>query len=84
MNFEEFQNLARLYVVGAIDADDIEGFKTARVEFGQKAEDFIRECRKLNSMFALSLRPQAPRSETRDKLLEKIRATMRENGHSAD
>ncbi len=81
MNFDEFQNLARLYVVGALDAEDIDSFKQARADLGAKGEDFIRECRKLNSMFALSLRPQAPRSETREKLLERIRATMQQGNN---
>lgn len=81
MNFDEFQNLARLYVVGALDGEDIDNFKQARAEFGAQADDFIRECRKLNSMFALSLRPQAPRSETREKLLERIRATMQQGNN---
>lgn len=81
MNFDEFQNLARLYVVGALDAEDIDSFKQARAELGVQGEDFIRECRKLNSMFALSLRPQAPRSETREKLLERIRATMQQGNN---
>ena len=73
MTHEEFQHLARLYVVGALDADEIEQFSAGRKEFGQRAEDFIRECRKLNSVFALSLAPRAPAPSTKAKLLARIK-----------
>ena len=83
MNFEEFENKARLYVVGAIDDDDLDAFRQARREFGERAEDFISECRKLNAVFALSLRPRPPRPETREKLLAQIREAMANNGNEA-
>ena len=78
MSFEEFENVARLYVVGALEADEMAEFKDARRQFGQKGEDCIGECRKLNAAFALSLHPQAPHPDTRAKLLDRIHDTLRE------
>jgi hypothetical protein len=43
MNFEEFQNRARLYVIGALEDGETEEFEHAKVQFGQEAEDFIKE-----------------------------------------
>ena len=57
MSFEEFQNRSRLYVIGALESEEMEEFETARKKFGQKAEDFIGECYALHEAFALSLRP---------------------------
>jgi anti-sigma-K factor RskA len=76
MNFEEFEHLARLYVVGALDEDEMDRFVEARREFGEKAEAAITEFRRLNSVFALSLRPHAPKPETKHKLLDKIRESL--------
>lgn len=84
MNFEEFENQARLYVVGALERDEFDEFATARREFGDRAEAFINECRKLNSVFALSLRPHAPRPETRQRLLDQIRASMKADSADGD
>ena len=36
MNFEEFQNLARLFVVGALEGEDLDHFQNARGEFGYR------------------------------------------------
>ncbi len=80
MNFEEFENKARLYVVGALEAEEMDEFIAARREFGERAEQFVNECRKLNSVFALSLRPHAPDPETKQRLLEKIRDSLKEKG----
>ena len=41
MNFEQFQNQSRLYVIGALDPEELEEFEQARKKFGKKAEDFI-------------------------------------------
>jgi hypothetical protein len=41
MNFEQFQNQSRLYVIGALEPEEIEEFEKAREKFGKKAEDFI-------------------------------------------
>ncbi len=73
MTYEEFQHLARLYVVGALDPDETEQFCAGRKLFGRRAEDFLRECRKLNSIFALSLSPRDPAPSAKARLLARIR-----------
>jgi len=76
MNFEEFENLARLHVVGALEEDEEAHFEAARQEFGQRGEDVIAEFYKLNSVFALSLRPHAPHPDTKRRLLQAIRESI--------
>ena len=66
MNFEDFEHLARLYVVGVLDDEELEQFREARREFGERAEDYIRECRNLSAAFALSLRPRAAQPATKE------------------
>jgi hypothetical protein len=78
MNFEEFENLARLYVVGALEDGEEEAFLEARRDFGDRAETTIAEFRQLNSVFALSLRPHPPHPDTKRKLLHAIRQSMHE------
>ena len=80
MNFEEFENKARLYVLGALDEEETARFQEARLKFGQEAEDFIRECRKLNSVFALSLRPNMPKPETKARLMARIHDAVKKGG----
>jgi len=72
MNFEEFQHLARLSIVGALDPDEMAQFQAGRQEFGAEAEAFLDECRKLNAVFALSLRPCAPDPRTKARLFARI------------
>ena len=72
MNFEEFQHLARLSVVGALDADEAAQFQAGLLEFGAAAEVFLKECRKLNAVFALSLRPCEPDPRTKARLFARI------------
>jgi len=57
VNFKEFQNQSRLYVIGALEPEEVEEFEKARKKFGKKAEDYIGECYGLHEAFALSLRP---------------------------
>ena len=76
MNFEEFENLARLYVVGALEDGEEEAFQEATQDFGEQAEEMIAEFRQLNSVFALSLRPHPPHPDTKRKLLQAIRQSM--------
>lgn len=73
MSFEEFQNCSRLYVIGALESDELEAFEKARKEFGQKAEDFIGECYALHEAFALSLKPAKSSSDLKDRLMAKVR-----------
>ena len=74
MSFEEFQNRARLYVIGALDPEETDEFEQARKEFGQKAEDFIAECYNLHEAFALSLRPAKSSDALKERLMTMVRA----------
>ena len=73
MSFEEFQNRSRLYVIGALEPDEIDEFEQARKQFGQKAEDFIGECYALHEAFALSLKPAKSSVALKDKLMSMVR-----------
>ena len=73
MSFEEFQNQSRLYVLGALEPDELEQFEEARKTFGQKGEDFIAECYALHEAFALSLKPAKASSAIKDRLMAMVR-----------
>ena len=73
MSFEEFQNRSRLYVIGALEPDEVDDFEKARKEFGQKGEDFISECYGLHEAFALSLRPAKASSSIKERLMTMVR-----------
>jgi len=73
MSFEEFQNSSRLYVIGALESEEMEEFETARKKFGQKAEDFIGECYALHEAFALSLRPAKSSLAIKKRLMSMVR-----------
>lgn len=73
MNFKEFQNQARLYVIGALEAEETEAFELARKHFGQEADDFIAECYSMHEAFALSLRPAKSSEALKERLMEMVR-----------
>ena len=73
MSFDEFQNQARLYVIGALEPEELEAFEEARKDFGQKAEDFIGECYTMHEAFALSLRPAKSSDALKDRLMSMVR-----------
>ena len=73
MSFYEFQNRSRLYVIRALEPDELEEFEEARKTFGQKAEDFIGECYALHEAFALSLKPAKASSTIKDRLMSMVR-----------
>jgi hypothetical protein len=72
MNFEEFQNRARLYVIGALENGEGREFEEARVQFGQQAENFITECYRLHEAFALSLRPAKSSNALKERLMKMV------------
>jgi hypothetical protein len=74
MNFSEFQNQARLYVIGALEAEESEEFEKARKKFGKKGEDFITKCYALHEAFALSLRPAKSSTAIKDRLMAMVKA----------
>ena len=73
MSFEEFQNCARLYVIGALETDEAAEFEAARREFGEKAEEFIAECYSLHEAFALSLKPAKSSDQIKERLMEMVK-----------
>jgi len=73
MSFDEFQNQSRLYVIGALEEEELEAFEQARKGFGQKAEDFIGECYSMHEAFALSLRPEKSSDALKDRLMSMVR-----------
>ena len=73
MSFEEFQNRARLYVIGALEPDDTEEFEKARKEYAQKAEEFIAQCYDLHEAFALSLKPEKTSDALKQRLMTMVR-----------
>ncbi|MEP6685615.1 MAG: hypothetical protein ABJB22_02460 [Verrucomicrobiota bacterium] len=73
MSFEEFQNRARLYVIGALEGTELEEFERARKEFGRTGEDFIGECYGLHEAFALSLKPAKSSEALKNRLMSMVR-----------
>ncbi|CAN5517566.1 hypothetical protein BH18VER1_BH18VER1_01670 [soil metagenome] len=73
MSFEEFQNRARLYVIGALEPEESDEFEEARKEFSQRAEDFIAQCYDLHEAFALSLRPEKSSDILKKRLMAMVR-----------
>ena len=74
MNFEQFQNQSRLYVIGALEEEELEEFEKAQKKFGKKGEDFISKCYDLHEAFALSLRPAKSSSAIKDRLMAMVKA----------
>ncbi len=74
MNFSEFQNQSRLYVIGALEGEELEEFEEARKKFGKKGEDFITKCYALHEAFALSLRPAKASAAIKDRLMAMVKA----------
>ncbi len=73
MSFDEFQNQARLYVIGALENGECHDFEDARRNFGQPAEDFVTECYRLHEAFALSLKPAKSSDALKDRLMKMVR-----------
>jgi len=74
MNFEQFQNQSRLYVIGALDPEELEGFEKARKKFGKKGEEFITKCYALHEAFALSVRPAKSSAAIKERLMAMVKA----------
>jgi pyruvate-formate lyase len=83
MSFEEFQNSARLYVIGALEPDELQDFESARKQYGVAAEDFINQCYTLHEAFALSLKPAKASTAIKDRLMSMVRErSERQSGSS--
>jgi hypothetical protein len=74
MNFSEFQNQARLYVIGALELEELEEFENARKKFGKKGEEFVTKCYALHEAFALSLRPAKASAAIKERLMAMAKA----------
>jgi hypothetical protein len=83
MSFEEFQNCARLYVIGALEPEELQDFEAARKQYGSAAEDFINQCYGLHEAFALSLRPAKASSAIKEKLMSMVRERRQGQSGSA-
>ena len=73
MSFKEFQNRARLFVIGALESEEMPEFEKARREFGEKGEAFIAECYSLSEAFALSLKPAKASDQIKARLMEMVK-----------
>jgi hypothetical protein len=73
MNFEEFQNQSRLYVIGALEPEEVGEFERERKRFGKKAEDFVTQCYALHEAFALSLRSAKASGAIKEQLMSMVR-----------
>ncbi|HEX7516111.1 MAG TPA: hypothetical protein VF345_02375 [Chthoniobacterales bacterium] len=73
MSFKEFQNQARLYVIGALEVEETQAFELARKHFGQQAGDYIAECYSMHEAFALSLRPAKSSEALKERLMAMVR-----------
>jgi len=81
MSFEEFQNSARLYVIGALEPEELRAFEAARKRYGAAAEEFINQCYLLHEAFALSLKPTEASAATKERLMSMVRArSQRQSG----
>ena len=83
MSFEEFQNCARLYVIGALEPEELPAFEAARKEYGSAGEDFINQCYGLHEAFALSLKPAKTSNAIKERLMSMVRERQGQSGSSA-
>jgi hypothetical protein len=83
MSFEEFQNCARLYVIGALEPEGLQDFEAARKQYGAAAEDFINQCYSLHEAFALSLKPAKASSAIKERLMAMVRERSQNQSGSA-
>ena len=83
MSFEEFQNCARLYVIGALEPEELSDFEAARKQYGAAAEDFINQCYSLHEAFALSLKPAKASNVIKERLMAMVRERSQNQSGSA-
>ena len=82
MNFEEFQSQSRLYVIGALEPEEVEEFEREREKFGKKAEDFVTQCYALHEAFALSLRSMKASAAIKERLMSMVREQVVHAGNA--
>jgi len=82
MNFEEFQSQSRLYVIGALELEEVEEFERERKKLGKKAEDFVTRCHALHEAFALSLRSAKASAAIKEQLMSMVRKRVAHAGNA--
>jgi hypothetical protein len=73
MNFEEFQNQSRFYVVGDWSLGKWKNLKESGKSSAKKAEDFVTQCYALHEAFALSLRSLKASAAIKEQLTSMVR-----------
>lgn len=73
MSFEQFQNSARLYVIGALESEELQEFEAARKQYAAAAEEFISQCYVLHEAFALSLKPAQAAAAIKERVMSMVR-----------
>ena len=81
MNFEEFQSESRLYVIGALEPEEVEEFERERKKFGKRAEHFITRCYALHEAFTLSLRSMKASAAIKERLMSMVRDRVAHTGN---
>ena len=81
MNFEDFQSQSRLYVVGALEPEEVEEFERERKTFGKSAEDFVTQCYALHEAFTLSLRSVKASAAIEERLMSMVRERVAHPGN---
>ena len=72
MTLERFQNYARLYVIGALELEEMKRFEVAKEKHGPVAAAFVDECNRLHEELKLSLKPVEKTRAIRTRLLSMI------------
>ena len=72
MSFEEFQNQARLYVIGALEADETKLLSWPKNILGKK-QKITSPNATMHEAFALSLRPAKSSEALKERLMAMVR-----------
>ena len=76
MDFDEFQNCAPLYVIGALEPEEIKDFEEGLERFGEKAKQLLRHCRALHESFALRVRPRKSLVTLKERVMSRVRSKL--------
>ena len=82
MNLEEFQSQSRLYVIDALEPEEVEEFERERKKFGKNAEDFVTQCYALHEAFALSLCSAKVSAAIKERLMSMVRERVTPAGNA--
>lgn len=82
MDFDEFQNYAPLYVIGALEPAEIKNFEEGLEKFGEKAKHLVRHCHALHESLALSVRPRRSLVTLKKRVLSRVRSKLLAEGET--